>query len=241
MVQLRFLRLHSHSASQHLTIACPFNHNSREIRKNATNRVLHFLGDSGGEIGSSYMTVSKNGCEVRPKEQCNPLYTPITFVVLCQLQNNSFYTTIVIHGLATWCQSRPIKRRQGYCNVRTMLCTVMTARYFQLVFPCLSLRWRWRYEWGEAQRSTEGTWSCCPSGMFVWREGETTGTQTSELSWDLCAFCSLSLSIEKQHALTSVWVKNIWVQFLFRTKERDIIILCDSCSICVIVIKTRAI
>ncbi|CDQ67992.1 unnamed protein product [Oncorhynchus mykiss] len=64
VVQLRFLRLHSHSASQHLTIACPFNHNSREIRKNATNRVLHFLGDSGGEIGSSYMTVSKNGCEV---------------------------------------------------------------------------------------------------------------------------------------------------------------------------------
>ncbi|XP_064865515.1 collagen alpha-1(I) chain-like [Oncorhynchus nerka] len=64
VVQLRFLRLHSHSASQHLTIACPFNHNSREIRKNATSRVLHFLGDSGGEIGSSYMTVSKNGCEV---------------------------------------------------------------------------------------------------------------------------------------------------------------------------------
>lgn len=84
------------------------------------------------------------------------------------------------------------------CNVRTMLCPVMTARYFQLVFPCLSLRWRWRYEWGEAQRSTEGTWSCCPSGMLVWREGETTGTQNSELSWDLCAFCSLSLSIEKQ-------------------------------------------
>ena len=112
--------------------------------------------------------------------------------------------------------------------VRPMLCTVITAWYFLLFFPCLSLRWR--YEYGGAQRSIEGTWSCCPSGTLVQREGEITETQTSELSWDLCAFCSLHLSREKKQALPSVWGKIIWLQFLIWTKECCLIMLSVRCS-----------
>ncbi|KAL1022444.1 hypothetical protein UPYG_G00027690 [Umbra pygmaea] len=67
VVQLRFLRLHSNSVSQRLTIACPVNHTSTPNWKRATKSVLQFLGNSGGEIGSRYVIVSRNGCEVEVK------------------------------------------------------------------------------------------------------------------------------------------------------------------------------
>ncbi|XP_031720169.1 collagen alpha-2(XI) chain-like [Anarrhichthys ocellatus] len=60
VVQLRFLRLHSHTSFQHMTVSCTANRR----RTNSANGILHILGDSGKEIISHISTVSGKGCEV---------------------------------------------------------------------------------------------------------------------------------------------------------------------------------
>ncbi|KAE8294184.1 Sterol O-acyltransferase 1 [Larimichthys crocea] len=64
VVQLRFLRLHSHTSFQHMTVSCTANQSTTAGTANSANRVIHFLGDSGKEIISHLTTVSKKGCEV---------------------------------------------------------------------------------------------------------------------------------------------------------------------------------
>ncbi|XP_050933346.1 collagen alpha-3(V) chain [Lates calcarifer] len=65
VVQLRFLRLHSHTSFQHMTVSCAANHSSAATSMtNSINRTIHFLGDSGKEIDPHLITVSRKGCEV---------------------------------------------------------------------------------------------------------------------------------------------------------------------------------
>ncbi|TMS20042.1 Collagen alpha-2(I) chain [Larimichthys crocea] len=63
VVQLRFLRLHSHTSFQHMTVSCTANQSTTAGTANSANRIIHFLGDSGKEIISHLTTVSKKGCE----------------------------------------------------------------------------------------------------------------------------------------------------------------------------------
>lgn len=67
VVQLRFLRLHSHTSFQHMTVSCIANSSSTADTTNSANKIVHFLGDSGKEIISHLTTVSRKGSEVRPK------------------------------------------------------------------------------------------------------------------------------------------------------------------------------
>ncbi|XP_076131566.1 collagen alpha-1(XI) chain-like [Alosa pseudoharengus] len=64
VVQLRFLRLHSNSAVQQVTIECNSTHNRTTNQRRASQRVLHLLGDSLREISGAHAKVSRNGCEV---------------------------------------------------------------------------------------------------------------------------------------------------------------------------------
>ncbi|XP_059196369.1 collagen alpha-2(XI) chain [Centropristis striata] len=64
VVQLRFLRLHSHTSFQRMTIGCTANQSSTAETPNSANRMFHVLGDSGNEIISHLAIVSKKGCEV---------------------------------------------------------------------------------------------------------------------------------------------------------------------------------
>ncbi|XP_038571837.1 collagen alpha-2(XI) chain-like [Micropterus salmoides] len=64
VVQLRFLRLHSHTSFQHMTVSCIANSSSTADTTNSANKIVHFLGDSGKEIISHLTTVSRKGSEV---------------------------------------------------------------------------------------------------------------------------------------------------------------------------------
>ncbi|KAA8589638.1 hypothetical protein FQN60_013003 [Etheostoma spectabile] len=63
IVQLRFLRLHSHTSFQNMTVRCTTNHSSTAGTTHSANRIIHFLGDSGKEILSHLTTVYRKGCE----------------------------------------------------------------------------------------------------------------------------------------------------------------------------------
>ncbi|KAK2907860.1 hypothetical protein Q8A73_008933 [Channa argus] len=65
VVQLRFLRLHSHTSFQHMTVSCTRNQSSTAATTNSANRIIHIMGDSGKEIDSHCITVSRKGCEVQ--------------------------------------------------------------------------------------------------------------------------------------------------------------------------------
>ncbi|TDH08555.1 hypothetical protein EPR50_G00098770 [Perca flavescens] len=63
VVQLRFLRLHSHTSFQNMTVRCTANYSSTAGTTHSANRIIHFLGDSGKEILSHLTTVYRKGCE----------------------------------------------------------------------------------------------------------------------------------------------------------------------------------
>lgn len=65
VVQLRFLRLHSNSASQSITLKCPKKPSPAAKHNDTTKRVLHLQGDFNGEIHPSHVIISQHGCEVR--------------------------------------------------------------------------------------------------------------------------------------------------------------------------------
>ncbi|XP_008293644.1 collagen alpha-3(V) chain-like [Stegastes partitus] len=60
VVQLRFLRLHSHTSFQRITLSCAANRSSAAT----AGRIIHLMGDSGEEIDSQLITVSRKDCEV---------------------------------------------------------------------------------------------------------------------------------------------------------------------------------
>ncbi|XP_074491464.1 uncharacterized protein LOC141767763 [Sebastes fasciatus] len=64
VVQLRFLRLHSHTSFQRMTVSCTANCSSTAGTADSAKRIIHYLGDSGEEIISHLTTVSRTGCEV---------------------------------------------------------------------------------------------------------------------------------------------------------------------------------
>ncbi|XP_063058163.1 collagen alpha-1(II) chain-like [Engraulis encrasicolus] len=65
VVQLRFLRLQSNSATQEVTIQCnSAKENSTANHRARMQRVLHLLGDSQIKIGAPHTTVSRHGCQV---------------------------------------------------------------------------------------------------------------------------------------------------------------------------------
>ncbi|XP_056459270.1 collagen alpha-1(V) chain-like [Gadus chalcogrammus] len=64
VVQLRFLQLHSLTSFQSVTIRCPTNHSSRAYIPDSANILVHLLGDSGTEIGSNLITISRDDCVV---------------------------------------------------------------------------------------------------------------------------------------------------------------------------------
>lgn len=64
VVQLRFLRLHSHKSFQHMTVSCLGNSTAAAVTDSTTQRVMHFLGDSGKEIPSQQIGILQKGCEV---------------------------------------------------------------------------------------------------------------------------------------------------------------------------------
>lgn len=68
VVQLRFLRLHSHTSFQNMTLSCAENHVGTADANDSAKRIIHFLGDSGKEIMSHLTTVSRKGCEVRRRD-----------------------------------------------------------------------------------------------------------------------------------------------------------------------------
>jgi len=65
VVQLRFLRLHSDSATQSISLKCPKKPSPAAERKDTTKRVLHLRGDSNEEIHPSHVIISQHDCEVR--------------------------------------------------------------------------------------------------------------------------------------------------------------------------------
>lgn len=64
-VQLKFLRLHSHSSFQHITLSCTENQTSTAATDDLASQIIHLLGDSGKEIDSHFVTVSRKHSEVR--------------------------------------------------------------------------------------------------------------------------------------------------------------------------------
>lgn len=67
-VQLKFLRLHSHSSFQHITLSCTENQTSAAASDDSASQIIHLLGDSGKEIDSHFVTVSRKHSEVRLKD-----------------------------------------------------------------------------------------------------------------------------------------------------------------------------
>ncbi|XP_072294849.1 collagen alpha-1(V) chain-like [Eucyclogobius newberryi] len=62
VVQLRFLRLHSHSSFQHMTISCIADLLSSRCTTNSVNKFFHILGNTDKEISSHFITESRSGC-----------------------------------------------------------------------------------------------------------------------------------------------------------------------------------
>ncbi|GAA6079854.1 collagen alpha-2(I) chain, partial [Tachysurus ichikawai] len=58
VVQLRFLRLHSVSAAQTISVSC-------STARSFTAGDVHFVGDSGGQVSFSSTVESRNSCEVQ--------------------------------------------------------------------------------------------------------------------------------------------------------------------------------
>ncbi|XP_016146015.1 collagen alpha-2(XI) chain-like [Sinocyclocheilus grahami] len=65
VVQLRFLRLHSTSATQSITLTCSKKHSPTAKHQDTTKRMLRLWGDSNEEIHPSHVLISQHGCEVR--------------------------------------------------------------------------------------------------------------------------------------------------------------------------------
>lgn len=64
VVQLRFLRFHSHTSSQHITVSCTGRQPS--IRNvDLAQSIVHLRGDLGKEITSHSASMSTRECEVR--------------------------------------------------------------------------------------------------------------------------------------------------------------------------------
>lgn len=64
LVQLRFLRFHSHTSSQHMTVSCT----GRQFSVGNTDLaqwIVHLTGDLGKEITSHFISMSMRECEVR--------------------------------------------------------------------------------------------------------------------------------------------------------------------------------
>lgn len=66
VVQLRFMRFHSHTSSQHVTISCSGSQ-SRVGKTDSAQWLIHLTGDSGNEISSRFTSVSRRECEVRAR------------------------------------------------------------------------------------------------------------------------------------------------------------------------------
>ncbi|KAM7409916.1 hypothetical protein PAMA_001415 [Pampus argenteus] len=64
VVQLRFLRLHSHTSFQRMSVSCTANQSRTAGTTNSANRIVRILGDSGKEIDSHLTTESRKNCEV---------------------------------------------------------------------------------------------------------------------------------------------------------------------------------
>ncbi|XP_047442374.1 collagen alpha-1(V) chain [Mugil cephalus] len=64
VVQLRFLRLHSHTSFQHITLSCAAHRSTTAATAHSVSRIIHLLGDCGREIEPHLTTVSRKGCEV---------------------------------------------------------------------------------------------------------------------------------------------------------------------------------
>ncbi|XP_051803164.1 collagen alpha-3(V) chain-like [Acanthochromis polyacanthus] len=63
VVQLRFLRLHSRTSFQHISLSCAANQ-SRAAAAESFSEIIRLMGDSGKEIDSHLITESRKGCEV---------------------------------------------------------------------------------------------------------------------------------------------------------------------------------
>ncbi|XP_056629495.1 collagen alpha-1(III) chain-like [Triplophysa dalaica] len=64
IVQLRFLGLHSNSATQSIRLTCPKRNRTTAEHEAQTKRILHLRGNFKEEIDPSHIIVSKHGCEV---------------------------------------------------------------------------------------------------------------------------------------------------------------------------------
>ncbi|XP_041862643.1 collagen alpha-2(XI) chain-like [Melanotaenia boesemani] len=60
VVQLRFLRLASHTSFQHITVSCTANQSKADL----ATQIIHLLGDSGTQIESNLVAVSRKDHEV---------------------------------------------------------------------------------------------------------------------------------------------------------------------------------
>uniref|UniRef100_A0A674NR83 Fibrillar collagen NC1 domain-containing protein n=1 Tax=Takifugu rubripes TaxID=31033 RepID=A0A674NR83_TAKRU len=63
VVQLRFMRFHSHTCSQRMTVSCNGSQ-SRVGKTDSAQWLVHLTGDSGNEISSHFTSVSRRECEV---------------------------------------------------------------------------------------------------------------------------------------------------------------------------------
>lgn len=64
VVQLRFLRFHSHTSSQHVTVSCTGRHSSVK-NIDLAQWIVHLTGDLGTEITSHFISMYMRECEVR--------------------------------------------------------------------------------------------------------------------------------------------------------------------------------
>lgn len=64
VVQLRFLRFHSHTSFQHVTVSCT-GRQSNVGNTNLAQWVVHLMGHLGKEITSRFISKSVRECEVR--------------------------------------------------------------------------------------------------------------------------------------------------------------------------------
>lgn len=81
VVQLRFLRFHSRTSSQHMTVSCNGSQSS-VFKTNSAQRIMHLMGDSGKEITSHFISISRRDCEVRV-ELLNCYIVMLSLLVLC--------------------------------------------------------------------------------------------------------------------------------------------------------------
>ncbi|XP_073724140.1 collagen alpha-1(II) chain-like [Misgurnus anguillicaudatus] len=64
VVQLRFLVLHSNSATQSIKLLCPKDHRITAENDDQIKKILYLRGDSNEEIDPSHIIISKHDCEV---------------------------------------------------------------------------------------------------------------------------------------------------------------------------------